>query len=333
MALRSDPDRPEVLHLLAAALATPSPMRDTARATVLAEWAADLAPTQPDVHANVGYVLKAVGRYQDAETVLRLALAATRWAHAAAGVNLVNLMLARGANDEAVSVAQRVASSGGSATSFAALARALEAAERLEEAIASWRTAIELEPQRASHRLALGRLLAQRGDEAAATEHFEEALRLDPDRADAWTNLGVMERSHGLEDLAIWFHKRATVSGPDHADAWTNLAVTLLDRGALAEGRAALREAIRSRPDHADAHMALGMSLLVEGRFTEGFAEYEHRLRSTRVPPFAPLPGRMWDGREVAGQHLFLVAEQGFGDAIQFVRYAAALKELGAEAV
>lgn len=332
-ALRTDPDRPEVLHLLAAALATPSPMRDAARATVLAEWAADLAPGQSDACANVGYVLKAVGRYQDAETLLRFALVATGWAHAAAGVNLVNLLLARGANDEAVSVAGRVASSTASAISFAALARAFEAAGRFDEANASWRKAIELEPQRASHRVALGRLLAQKGDETAATELFEEALSLDPDSADAWTNLGVIERSRGLEDVAILFHKRATASSPDHVDAWTNLAVSLLDRGALAEGRAALREAIRRRPDHADAHMALGMSLLVEGRFREGFAEYEHRRHSTRAAPFASLTGRMWNGREVAGQRLFLVAEQGFGDAIHFVRYAAVLEGLGAEAV
>lgn len=332
-ALRGDPDRPELLHLLAAALVTPSPIRDEALAVTLAEWAVDLAPRLPDVHSNAAYVLKSVGRHHDSEILYRHALVSTSWAHTAASVNLVNLLLAKGANHEAISVAERFVSSCASPTSFAVLARALEAGGRFEKAIAFWRKAIQLEPKQSSHRVALGRLLAQCGDEAAAAEVFEEALAADQNNADAWTNLGVIERSRGLEDLAIWFHKRAVASRPDHAAAWANLGVSLLDRGAIEHGRAALCEAIKLRPDYADARMALGMSLLLQGRFAEGLAEYEYRHNSTKLVPITLQLGPMWNGQDVGGKRLLVIAEQGFGDAIQFVRYAVVLRELGAEAV
>ena len=71
---------------------------------------------------------------------------------------------------------------------------------------------------------------------------------------------------------------------------------------------------------HANAHSGLGILLLMRGDFGEGWDEYEWRLRSTerKGPRF---PERPWEGENLAGKHIYVQAEQGFGDSIQFARY------------
>ena len=81
-----------------------------------------------------------------------------------------------------------------------------------------------------------------------------------------------------------------------------------------------LRRAIALAPDHANAHSGLGILLLMRGDFAEGWDEYEWRLRSTerKGPRF---PEHPWRGESLAGKHIYVQAEQGFGDTLQFARY------------
>jgi hypothetical protein len=74
-------------------------------------------------------------------------------------------------------------------------------------------------------------------------------------------------------------------------------------------------------PDSARSRARRGIQLLSAGRFEEGFAEYEWRHR---VPGFEgnrpALPS--WNGEPQPGRTLLLWDEQGFGDTIQFARFA-----------
>jgi hypothetical protein len=107
---------------------------------------------------------------------------------------------------------------------------------------------------------------------------------------------------------------------PDFADAWANLGNTLQHAGDFEEAVVALRRAIALAPGHANARSGLGILILVRGDFGEGWDEYEWRLRSTEYkgPPF---PERPWQGEKLTGKHIYVQAEQGLGDSIQFARY------------
>ncbi len=63
-----------------------------------------------------------------------------------------------------------------------------------------------------------------------------------------------------------------------------------------------------------------------------GWLKYEARLIARPgIRPRRDIPGPRWLGREdIAGQTILLHSEQGYGDAIQFVRYVPWVVERGA---
>ena len=66
----------------------------------------------------------------------------------------------------------------------------------------------------------------------------------------------------------------------------------------------------------------------MQGDFEQGWPEYEWRWHVKEVAP-RRLPQPLWDGSPLNGQTILLQAEQGLGDAFQFIRYASLVKKRG----
>ena len=95
-------------------------------------------------------------------------------------------------------------------------------------------------------------------------------------------------------------------------------------QGRTGEAIASYDAALALSPKLAEAHWNKALPLLVAWRFrrrlariTNGAGGAEARCRRA----ISPQP--QWRGEEIAGKTILLHAEQGFGDTIQFVRYAA----------
>jgi tetratricopeptide (TPR) repeat protein len=202
------------------------------------------------------------------------------------------------------------------------LGQALEAIGRLDEAVAAYRHAIQLKPDLAGAFCNLGNaLFAQRrfNDSIAACRR---AIELRPDMAEAHNNLGNALSAAGYLDEAIAAYGQALRLNPNYVQALSNLGGTLIDIGRLDEPQALFRRALQIDPDFPDAHWNLALFLLLRGNFAEGLPEYEWRWKVKAMPRPPRFSQPRWDGGDLNGRTILLHAEQGFGDAIQFIRYA-----------
>ncbi|MBI1775744.1 MAG: hypothetical protein HYR63_10385 [Proteobacteria bacterium] len=118
---------------------------------------------------------------------------------------------------------------------------------------------------------------------------MRRVLALNPGQVVPHYNLGVAEFHLGRYAETLTFSRRAAIVDPLHADSIYN---------------------------EAQARLALG-------DWSRGFALYENRWAAPSFPMRRPtLPGRRWNGQPVPSATLLVFAEQGFGDTLQFVRYA-----------
>lgn len=203
----------------------------------------------------------------------------------------------------------------------------LRALGHTEQAVNTYRQALARAPDHSLIHANLGNALAFLGRAAAAEPHLRRAVDLDPSAVEARCNLGAFLTREQRPAEAIAHFRAALEAAPDNIDAWTNLGVALLDTGDPAEAEQCYRRAIALAPDNAEAHYNLAWVLLLTGQWIAGWQEYEWRWKlanfSSRKRDFdKPL----WDGSPLPAGTLLLHAEQGLGDAIQFVRYAATAK-------
>jgi len=209
------------------------------------------------------------------------------------------------------------------------------------EAADSLRRAFDLDPSRTSALrnlcIALLRidttLMDPRGREIAR-RYFERTADLPCTSADDWFIRALALIALEEPEQANLSCREALKLNPSFLPARMNLGVTANFLGRNNEALEAYRTVVEAQPASAMAHVSYGMALLFAGQYLEGWQHYSWRWKAP--PPSEqprPYPQPIWRGQEVNGKRVLLYAEQGFGDTINFVRYAPLVAQRGAKVI
>ena len=242
---------------------------------------------------------------------------------------------------------------------------------RLEEAWRAFSEVIAADPANAMAFHLRGLVYLQAGQAQEAIGDLRQAVLLNPRDAVGHSNLAGALREAGAYDEALASGERAIGLDPAFAEAYLHCGNALLDLARPAEALARYDQAIARQPKDPRPHSNRGAALRSLNRLPDAARSYERAMALDPVTPeikancgFAhlglgdyakglPLFEERWNNRAMQaylqsrafaapfwrgqealeGKTLLLHSEQGFGDILQFCRYAPLAADRGARVV
>ncbi len=205
---------------------------------------------------------------------------------------------------------------------------------RADDALASFDKAIAVQPDNAEAFSGRGNAFAKLSRPADAVVNFNKAIALRPGFVEAYCNRGNVLLELMRHEDGISSYDQAIALQPDHAPLHCNRANALVELGRSEEAIPGFDKAVSLDPDYAAAHWNKGLCLLRMGRFDEGWRLFEWRKKLESCDAARSYPQPLWLGdQDISGKTLFLYAEQGLGDTIQFCRYATLAADAGARVI
>lgn len=166
-----------------------------------------------------------------------------------------------------------------------------------------------------------------------AIESLEMAILKMPNHGGAYTNLGnVYNKLHDYK-MAAKMHEKSIELEPNGSNAYSNVGTSYKYLGLSDKAITSYKKAIELDPNFVNAHFDLATMYLASEDFKNGWKEYEWRFRKEEMIPHIIkhkdiFTKPLFTGVEnIKGKTLLLHSEQGYGDSIQFIRFAPQLKE------
>jgi tetratricopeptide (TPR) repeat protein len=362
-ALALEPRHPDALHLAGVVALQGG---DAQRGLSLIQQAIEIRPDNPGFHANLGQALLALRRIDVARAAfLRAAAldpgtpqfgvaaasclamqgsleqagrelrAATQRhpGYALAWYNLGNVLQEQERHEESLEYFSRaIQLDPALPDAHNNLGRALHRLERFEAAEQAYRRCLALRPDYALGNFNLASVLMDRGRFAEAVAVCRQALERAPRDAELRLKLGSAHTHLGEMTAALEAFRAAADAAPANPRALWAYGYALIRTGSEEEGIRWLERAWALQPESQTFRAALSTLYLSLGNLKAGWAL--HEWRPARVSFLARNP----DLRLVTalpdhlpGLKICLLREQGLGDELFFLRFAAALKSRGAE--
>lgn len=290
-------------------------------------------PAQPVGLNNLGGILLEMGQMEEAESFLREAIRRQQ-AYPDPMFNLGLLLCRQKRWEEAAAVLEKaVRLQPDHSQGVMNLGAALSNLARYEEALPHNARAAAVFPQDAKAQYNLGTTLHKLRRHEEAVGYFRKAVELDPGFGEAWGNLGIgllkLRRRKESETTLL----RAAEINPSIPFVWNGLGLIAMAKAEFAAARAHFEKALELAPGLPEALFNRGCMLLLQGNFAEGWKDYLGVRGCKENSSASRFAGGFWDGAPQPKGPVILQAEQGFGDTIQFIRYATLVKERAREVI
>ena len=293
--------------------------------------AARLDPGNPQFQAGTANSLALQGKLDEAEILLRR-LSSRFPGDALVWFNLGNVVRDRQQPAEAADCYLRALRlEPGHIDARNNLGGALQKLYRFEEAEREYRACVAAAPDYAIPKCNLASVLIDVGRFGEAEAVLREVIAAAPAMGEAHAFLGAALGHQGKLREALAYHREAARLSPESPRAVETYMSALFEVGEFQEGLRWLARARALTPDSPTVDQRAYSPLLAHGSFAEGWTAYAQR-------PAAIHLRRELSGSELArtlptelpGKRVCLLREQGLGDEIFFLRYAALLRDAGA---
>lgn len=212
------------------------------------------------------------------------------------------------------------------------LGRIFQEIGKFDEAILCYQNSLKIDPNFIQAYMNLSIAYESKGDIDEAIEYLQKALSLNPTLFYLYNNLAVLLETKGQFKQAVACCQKALNLNPNFAEAYINLGAALQATGQLNDAIASFQKAVKLAPNSAYSNYNLALALLMSGDFEQGWEKFEWRKKIQELfylEASCSIP--LWDGRNITGSSILLLGEQGFGDIIQFVRYASLVAQQNAK--
>ena len=174
--------------------------------------------------------------------------------------------------------------------------------KKFDDAIANYLKSIESDKKFVHSYYNLGNVYKERDDLEKAIKYFEITTEIDPNNISPKINLAVASSAIGNSKESIK-HFRDLLIKDNYK---SNLNNTI----------------------ESDIRYSLGIELLREGNYEDGLKNYEYRLEASDYPlTLSEYKKKPKNLNEIKNKKVLAVAEQGFGDVFQFIRYLKLLEK------
>lgn len=182
-------------------------------------------------------------------------------------------------------------------------------------------SSVEIDPSFKEGWYAVGNANTDLQKRAAAVAAYRRTLEVTPDDAGALSNMGWQLHLLGRHAEAMAATLQALKVNPDLAAAWTNLSLIQSVGGQLDAAVRSAEKGVALDTEHRpEIAMALAFALLHRRELARGFQHFEARFKY-RLPQYESLPYPIWAGEALTAKTLLVIAEQGMGDALSFLRF------------
>jgi cytochrome c-type biogenesis protein CcmH/NrfG len=211
------------------------------------------------------------------------------------------------------------------------LGELLAKSNRFSEAVQRYEQVLRINPDYANGYLGLAMTNYLKGDDAASDAAFDQVLRLRPDSADAFSQYAHMLFARLEFQKAADCYTRSLAIEPGDTTVMSYFGrMRALERKSKEAGEL-IERALTIDPTNVHALNAKAYWLMIEGDYANAWKLHEYRFGGPgkHGPLFVP-EKPVWGGEDISDKTLLILGEQGLGDVLQFVRYAALCRKRAA---